>query len=628
MQKKIMKYLCVFMVIALAAMTGIIFLIQTNSAQKQQGENGVEKLNTIQEKMEQNEVRVQELTEEFGQDALVKAKILVRLISDNPKIIETTESMQKTADLLDVNEVHVIDEKGFLQWGNVPDYYGLDFASGEQTKPFLSILEDPSIEIVQEPQQNAASGIYFQYIAVARQDKKGVIQIGYEPTELSDALKNNTIDKVLEDVEYGQSGYAFAVEKETGSIAAFPNKELIGSAYEDAGIAESLVTEENRRGIYKVNGGQVYCVTMNYGGYVMGVAMPVDELYANRMNQVFSFALMCLAVFLVLLGAINFLIKRQVLNGIGRIIDGLQSITGGNLEEVIDVRNNKEFGVLSDNINEMVGSIKGNLKESIQRAEENEKLMEEQKQLFNEIRSFSREIATSSQKTLDVSRQIKEGTEEQAGAVEQILNNMSALMDKSKESAGVSREASDDAQNSAENMTQASEKMELMVEAMREISDSADKIKDIIQDIDSIASSTNMLSLNASIEAARAGEQGKGFAVVAGQVGELAKQSAEAARQTGILIQGALTAIEKGEKMAIEAKTEFEEIIVTTKESADVMMGLATVSLEQASMVEQATAGIHHISEVVENNTDISKQSEAASEELADQSQKLTELVI
>ena len=62
------------------------------------------------------------------------------------------------------------------------------------------------------------------------------------------------------------------------------------------------------------------------------------------------------------------------------------------------------------------------------------------------------------------------------------------------------------------------------------------KIDKIVVAISTIASQTNLLSLNAKIEAARAGEAGLGFAVVSSQIGKLADQSTKAAKDIAVTI--------------------------------------------------------------------------------------------
>lgn len=66
--------------------------------------------------------------------------------------------------------------------------------------------------------------------------------------------------------------------------------------------------------------------------------------------------------------------------------------------------------------------------------------------------------------------------------------------------------------------------MKELVEAMQHISETTNDIQVVIGKIESIASQTNLLSLNASIEAARAGEAGKDLRLLQNRLKTLRKR--------------------------------------------------------------------------------------------------------
>lgn len=87
----------------------------------------------------------------------------------------------------------------------------------------------------------------------------------------------------------------------------------------------------------------------------------------------------------------------------------------------------------------------------------------------------------------------------------------------------------------------ASDAVTLANGSARQLMEQMQKVGGILKEIHSIASKTNLLSLNASVEAARSGEHGKGFAVVAGEIRSLAAESAEAAEDIQQIIDSLIS---------------------------------------------------------------------------------------
>lgn len=110
----------------------------------------------------------------------------------------------------------------------------------------------------------------------------------------------------------------------------------------------------------------------------------------------------------------------------------------------------------------------------------------------------------------------------------------------------------------------------------------AKEIGKVIDVINSIASQTNLLAINATIEAASAGDAGKGFAVVANEVKELAKQSANATDD----IRARIDVIQSSTLAAVNAISEISEVIGE----------LNQINNSIASAVEQQTATTNEIS--------------------------------
>ena len=357
MQKIFIRYVFVIMTAAVLLIFVINCLFTMHSLESQQYNTFYTKSEQMIHTLENNQMELSMMKKNLDEDYLTRAKAVAYVLERQEEVSMDVEEMQYLANLLNVDELHMIDENGIIASASVPEYVGIDMADHPQTRAFLSILEseDENAYLIQESQPNAAESKIMQYVGVARKARKGVVQVGFKPTRQMEAQSRNTYEYIFSKFPTDVGEELFAVDTNTGTV-------LGHSAGMRAFESESYQLDqllECTKGAYKKgeNGSSMYVFTRKYGDILICAALPQSILLKKLLDQVFSTLLYLLFVEAVVILLLNYLVKQKVVNGIHRIMENLSSITNGNLDTKVTVGGNQEFETLSNGINAMVKSI-------------------------------------------------------------------------------------------------------------------------------------------------------------------------------------------------------------------------------------------------------------------------------
>ena len=258
---------------------------------------------------------------------------------------------------------------------------------------------------------------------------------------------------------------------------------------------------------------------------------------SSRLYQYLGLALFAGSLILsVLLGRA---LTRAINDPLGRLLEAVGRIGGGDFTSRLELEQKDEFGRLAggfdrmgDDLTMLIGRVQESGIRVNQSITEMAATLREQQATTKEVAATTQEIGATSKEIFAVSKTLV-GT---MGEVVQVAEQTGL-------SAGSGQEGLDRMAKTMQGITETSA---TVAEKLAVLNEKAGRINTVVTTINKVADQTNLLSLNAAIEAEKAGEYGLGFAVVAREIRRLADQTAVATYDIERMVKEMESAVNAG----------------------------------------------------------------------------------
>ncbi|MGL1893823.1 MAG: methyl-accepting chemotaxis protein [Spirochaetaceae bacterium] len=356
--------------------------------------------------------------------------------------------------------------------------------------------------------------------------------------------------------------------------------------------------------------------------WLIAAAFTKRELLAKNLSTTFYLFLISTIVFISVL-IFGFIISKIfIFKPMEDLSDKFYDISHGegDLTVRVDRKTNDELGLLARNFNSFTEKIRlmmVTVKDATSSIDEKQ----------NNVTSVTKETAEASTEistnVVTVNGQI-EDLNGQLQSVSSAMDQIAASVTSLFENTNTQTKAVDEASSSIEEMvaqlesvakiinekkSEAEKLTHVINESGKQISDAtaaneevvelAGKVSDMSEVISSIASQTNLLSMNAAIEAAHAGDAGKGFAVVADEIRKLAEVAQDSSSEIQETITNILNKVDIAYKISRESENTFQKLREGTQSTITALedINVSTQELTQGgALIISANAELSHVS--------------------------------
>ncbi|MEM9838994.1 MAG: methyl-accepting chemotaxis protein, partial [Pseudomonadota bacterium] len=321
-------------------------------------------------------------------------------------------------------------------------------------------------------------------------------------------------------------------------------------------------------------------------------------------------------------------------SSIGEVVRAAQA---GDFSRTVEADfEDEELNELADNLNQLVGTVKGGLEETITvlRALQDSDLTKRiegdfegafaqlrdgvnfsadgLKNVLMNLRKTSGNVGTSVRELMDGVDELSAQTSTQAATLEETSASLQSFTTTVEQTAKRTSEMREGARATQERAEEGGRVMSEANEAIDRVAKSSKKVTEITSVIESIAFQTNLLALNASVEAARAGEAGKGFAVVAAEVRNLAQSTANASKEIGTLIGQSNDEIKTGVNLVGRAADDLKAIVEEVSTNVALIDEISQATDSQHLTLREINAAMSDLDRLTQgNNTLVDRNNHA-----------------
>lgn len=429
---------------------------------------------------------------------------------------------------------------------------------------------------------------------------EGFIVFDLLTTEITVVLENSiTSDKSIVGFITPDGRETLATGKD-GSISDLTEGQTI---FYGSGFYNKALNSENASGkeYVKYNGKSNLFVYSKVGdtGAMICTLIPKSDIVKELYEIIFATAIFVIISFVIAV-FIGLYLSNDIGKAINRFSVAFKHISAGDFTTRMNTKRKDEFGALAHDMDDTIDKIRdlvadmANFGHNVSDA-------------AYKVSGASGEILTSINEVSETVNIMSKGVSEQANDTEKSFLQMTEFAGQIGEAyegtANVGKVANNTQQiisggknivnELIQQVTTTSEVTSVIISDIEELERQSRSIGSVVGTINDIASTTNLLSLNASIEAARAGDAGRGFAVVAEQIRSLAEQSVDAVKSIEKIIKN------------IQQKT---QTTAASANRAEQMLGSQTEALNNTVKVFQDVD--RHMVELLDKINHITKNME------------------